>query len=70
MTLASHPRQEESRDKMAPVVATGSGPSVVSWPLSAPSGQDVSCSEEEIPPESPFVAGRETSSRVCEWALI
>ena len=29
-----------------------------SWPLSTPSGQDVSLSEEESPPESPFVAGR------------
>ena len=28
-----------------------------SWPLSTPSGQDVSLSEEESPPESPFVAG-------------
>ena len=29
-----------------------------SWPLSTPSGQDVSFREEESPPESPFVAGR------------
>ena len=29
-----------------------------SWPLSTPSGQDVSLGEEESPPESPFVAGR------------
>ena len=36
----------------------------VSWSPSTPSGQDVSCSEEEIPPESPLVAGRETSSRI------
>ena len=28
-----------------------------SWPLSTPSGQDVSCSEEESLPESPFGAG-------------
>ena len=34
-----------------------------SWPLSTPSGQDVSLSEEESPPESPFVAGRRTPSR-------
>ena len=40
---------------MAPAVAPGSGPPVwVSWSPSTPSGQDVSCSEEEIPPESPF----------------
>ena len=31
-----------------------------SWPLSTPSGRDVSCTEEESPPESPFVAGRRT----------
>ena len=29
-----------------------------SWPLSTPSGQDVSLREEESPPESPFVVGR------------
>ena len=34
-----------------------------SWPLSTPSAQDVSLSEEESPPESPFVAGRQTLSR-------
>ena len=34
-----------------------------SWPLSTPSGQDVSLGEEESPPESPFVAGRGTPSR-------
>ena len=33
-----------------------------SWPLSTPSGQDVSLSEES-PPESPFVAERRTPSR-------
>ena len=31
-----------------------------SWPLSTRSGQDVSLSEKESPPESPFVAGRGT----------
>ena len=34
-----------------------------SWPLSTPSGQDVSLSEEESPPESLFVAGRWTPFR-------
>ena len=34
-----------------------------SWPLSTLSGQDVSLSEEESPPESPFVAGRGTPFR-------
>ena len=41
-----------------------------SWPLSTPSGQDVSLSEEESPPESPFVAGRGTPSRTQNWALV
>jgi len=41
-----------------------------SWPLSTLSGQDVSLSEEESPPESPFVAGRGTPSRARHWALV
>ena len=41
-----------------------------SWPLSTPSGQDVSLSEEESPPESPFVAGRGTPSGARNWALV
>ena len=41
-----------------------------SWPLSTPSGQDVSLSEEESSPESPFVAGRGTPSRARYWALV
>ena len=41
-----------------------------SWPLSIPSGQDVSLSEEESLPESPFVAGRGTPSRARNWALV
>ena len=41
-----------------------------SWPLSTPSGQDVSLSKEESPPELPFVAGRGTPSRALNWALI
>ena len=32
---------------MVPVAAAGSGPLEASWPLSTPSGQDVSLSEEE-----------------------
>ena len=34
-----------------------------SWSLSTLSGQDVSCSKEESPPESPFVPGMGTPSR-------
>ena len=41
-----------------------------SWPLSTPSGQDVSLSEEESPPESPFIAVRRTPSRAQNWALV
>ena len=62
-TLASCPRQEETRDKRVPVAATGSGPLADRLALSTPSGQDVSLSEEESLPESPLVAGRQTPSR-------
>ena len=41
-----------------------------SWPLSTLSGQDVSLSEEESPPESPFVAVKGTPSRAQNWALV
>ena len=40
-----------------------------SWPLSTLSGQDVSLSEEESQPESPFIARRGTPSRARNWAL-
>ena len=58
-TLASCPFQEETSDKRVPVVATGLVHLQASWPLSTPSGQDVSLSEESLP-ESPFVSGRRT----------
>ena len=45
-TLASCPRQEETRDKRVPVVL-GLVHWHASWPLSTPSGQDVSLGEEE-----------------------
>ena len=41
-----------------------------SWPLSTPSGQDVRLSEEESPPERPFVAGRRSPSRAQNWACL
>ena len=41
-----------------------------SWPVSTLRGQDVSLSEEESPPESPLVAGRQTPSRARNWALV
>ena len=40
------------------------------WPLSTPSGQDVSLGKEESPPESPFAAGRGTPCRARNWALV
>ena len=46
-TLASCPRQEETRDKRVPVAATGSGPLAGKLAPEYPSGQDVSLSEEE-----------------------
>ena len=39
------------------------GPSCDRWPLSTLSGQDVSLSQEESPPDSQFVAGSRTPSR-------
>ena len=69
-TLASCPRQEETRDKRVPVGPLGLVHWQASWPLSTPSGQDVSLSEEEPPPESPFVAGRRTLSSAHNWALV
>ena len=60
--LASCPRQEETRDKRVPVVAAGSGPLAGKLAPEYPSGQDVSLSEEESLPESPFVAGRRALS--------
>ena len=62
-TLASCPHQEETGDRRVPVAAAGLVHWQASWPLSTPSGQDVSLSEEESPPESPFVAGKGTPSR-------
>ena len=51
-------------------MAAGSGPLAGKLALSTPSGQDVSLSEEEVPPESPFVARRGTPSRARNWALV
>ena len=62
-TLASCPRQEETRDKRVPVAATESGSLVGKLVPEYPSGQDVIHSEEVIPPELPFVARRGTPSR-------
>ena len=44
--------------------------SQASWPLSTLSGQYVSFSEEESPPESPFVAERGTPSRAGNWVFV
>ena len=68
--LASCPRQGETRDERVPVVAAGSGPLAGKLAPEYPSGQDISLSEEESPPESPFVSGRQTPSRARNWALV
>ena len=62
-TLASCLHQEKTRDKRVPDAATGSGPLAGKLAPEYPSGQDVGLSEEESPPELPFVAGRGTASR-------
>ena len=54
-TLASCPHQEDTRDKKSQLQPLVLIPWQASWPLSTLSGQDASCSEEESPPESPFV---------------
>ena len=69
-TLASCPRQEETRDKRVPVAAARSGPLAGKLAPEYPEWQDVSLSKEESPPESPFVAGRGTPSRAQNWALV
>ena len=69
-TLASCPRQEETTDKRVPVAATESGSLVGKLVPEYPSGQDVIHSEEEIPPELPFVARRGTPSRAPNWTLV
>ena len=69
-TLTSCPHQEEIRDKRVPVAAAGSGPLAGKLAPENPSGQDVSLSKEESPPESPFVSGRRAPSRARNWALV
>ena len=51
-------------------MAAGSGPLAGKLAPEYPSGQDISLSEEESPPESPFVSGRQTPSRARNWALV
>ena len=46
-TLASCPRQEETRDKGSQLRPLGLVHWQASWPLSTPSGQDVSLNKEE-----------------------
>ena len=62
-TLASCPRQEETGTKGSQLRPLGLVHWQASWPLSTSSGQDVSLSKEESPPELPFVPGRGTPSR-------
>ena len=68
--LDSCPHQEETRDKGSQLWLLGLVHQQASWPLSTLSGQDVSLSEEESQPESPFIARRGTPSRARNWALV
>ena len=62
-TLASCPRQEETRDRRVRVVASGSGPLAGKLVLEYPEWSGCQCQRRSVLPESPFVAGRRTPSR-------
>ena len=68
-TLASCPRQEETRDKKVPVAAAESGPLAGKLAPEYPEWSECQ-SQQRVPSESPFVAGRGTPSRAPNWALI
>ena len=59
-TLASCPRQEETRDKRVPVTAAGSGPMAGKLAPENPKWSGCQSQRRRIPPESPFVAERGT----------
>ena len=59
-TLASCPRQEETRDKNVPVAAAGSGPLASKLAPAYPEWSGCQSQRRRVPPESPFVAGRGT----------
>ena len=70
-TLVSCPCREKTRDKRVRAAATGSGPLVRKWV--GPSVLQMvrmSVTAKNSSPESPFIAGRGTPSRVQEWAFI
>ena len=69
-TLASFPRQEETRDKRVPVVAAGSDPLAGKLAPEYPEWSGCQSQRRIVPPESPFVAGRRTPSRARNWALV
>ena len=69
-TLASCPRQEETRDKRVPVAATGSGPLAGKLAPEYPEWSGCQSQRRRVPPESPFVAGRGTPSRAQNWSLV
>ena len=68
-TLASCPRQEETRDKRVLVAAAGSGPLAGKLAPEYPEWSGCQSRRRRIPPESPFVAGRGTPFRARNWAL-
>ena len=69
-TLASCPRQEETRDKRVPVAAAGSGLLAGKLAPEYPEWSGCQSQRRRIPPELPFVAGRRTPSRARNWALV
>ena len=69
-TLASCPRQEETRDKRVPVVAAGSVPLSDKLAPEYPEWSGCQSQRRRVPPESPFVAGGGTPSRARNWALV
>ena len=68
--LASCVHQQETRDKRVPVASTGSGPLAGNLSPEYPEWSGCRCPWRRVPPESPFVAGKGTSSRAWNWALV
>ena len=69
-TLASCPRQEETRDKRVPVVAAGSVPLSDKLAPEYPEWSGCQSQRRRVPPGSPFVTGRRTRSKARNWALV
>ena len=69
-TLASCLRQEENRDKRAPVAAAGSGPLAGKLAPEYPKWSGCQSQRKESCQSRPFVAERGTPSRARHWALV